>query len=152
MSTSSSCPPFLSVLLFLSLSQPLHHFSLIVCLLYLHPVAPSFLFLPLACLSPLLLMSTNTLLFSRASQGHCEITFFTDPLSSVTVPTHQTADPLTPSLYLCLSQSPCCPCLSVLLFWYLVFAFSPSPSTGTVIMRSHMQARHKKAKHRCLQH
>lgn len=52
----------------------------------------------------LLSLSTNTLLFSRASQGHCEITYFTDPLSSVTLPTHQTADALTVSLCFCLSR------------------------------------------------
>lgn len=65
---------------------------------------------------PSLLLFTsppNTLLFSRASQGHCEITYFTDPLSSATLPTHQTADP--PTLSLCLS-------LSVLLSRYLVFS------------------------------
>lgn len=141
--------PSLSLPSFLYLSQPRHHFSSTVCLLYLRPVVPSFPFLLLACLSPLLLTSTNTSLFSGASQGHCEITFFTDPLSSVTLPTHQTADPLTLSLRLCLSESPCCPRLSVLLSRYLFgffFFFFSLTSNRMVIIRSHAQHNTKKAK------
>lgn len=57
-------------------------------------------FLPFFTSPDLLFPTTNTLLFSRVSQGHCEITYFTDNLSCVTLFTHQTADPLTLSLSL----------------------------------------------------
>lgn len=50
---------------------------------------------PLPLCRPHLLMSADTFLFSRASQGLCEITYFTDPLSCATLPAHQTADLLT---------------------------------------------------------
>lgn len=114
--------------------------------------SPSFLFhslspLPPLCCSallfpPYLLPFTNTLLFSRASQGHCEITYFTDPLSSVTLPTHQTADPLTLSLCVCLSV-----CLSLPVSLHsqyfrlciLFLPFSPQKTTHS----QNTQAQHK---------
>lgn len=65
--------------------------TLLLCAAVSVPLFPP----PIPAFSPHLLMSTNTFLFSRASQGLCEITYFTDPLSSATLPAHQTADLLT---------------------------------------------------------
>lgn len=107
---------FLSLLLPSAYLSRCHRFLLCHLFLPYHnlPIISFHILPPLPCCSvplfptsllsftspDLLFPTTNTLLFSRALQGHCEITYFTDNLSCVTLFTHQTADPLTLSLCL----------------------------------------------------